>query len=304
MNPQDDIEELEGPFEQIAGATAAAGSNGSDSPPALTITVSPNKTFCKGTVQVTASSTKLFEVVTITFPDGSTKSGASPYIVTYTAKEDDCGKNVTFSATGGSSTSASTNIDVIKVEFQSLHTDAADTFYVDDENDPNGKHRLGVLVDITAKVMLTPKQNVVPSNLKFRMDQWVNGHVGWIYALDNSPLDTTQQKIGEDEPPNLGRAEPDSYVADTGVLTMVFTDTPGRAIAKVNEHSYGSVRADFKAADYLQMKTDSGNWQTIGKLEWHWMGGVGLNPDTGDDGGVPEATGSQNSDTPRTPANP
>lgn len=301
---KEDLEELEGPYEQIAGTEAVLVSEGSDNPPALTIYVSPNKTFCKGTVQVTASSTKLFEEITITFPDSSAKSGQSPLIATYTAKDDDCGKTVTFSATGDYSTSASTSIDVIKVEFESLSTEGGATQYLDDEEKP-GNTRLGVIVDITAKAKLTPKQDSIPSNLKFRLDQWVNGHAGWIYRPgDNTPLNPNDQRIGEDEPPDLGRKEEDSYDSTTGILTMVFTDTPGKSVSKTSERLYGSVQADLKAADFLQMKTDSGNWQTLGKLEWHWIGGVQLNPPSGHHGRVPEATGSANSETPRTPTNP
>jgi hypothetical protein len=298
---ENDIEELEGPYEQIASVHSVLGSGSSDSPPALSIYVSPKRMFCKGTVKVTATSNNLFETITITFPDGSTRSGQSPLIVTYTAKDDDCGKTVIFTATGDYSSSASTNTDVIKVDFESLSTDGSPTQYLADNP---GYRRLGAIVDITAKVRLTPKPDTLPSNIKFRLDQWVNGHVGWIYIVGSNAPSNPKQKIGEDKPPALGRKEADNYDSDTGILTMVFTDTPGKRILIASEHFYGSIRADLKAADFLQMKTDSGNWETLGRLEWHWIGGVVLNPPNGPYGSVRGSEGSRSSDTPRTPANP
>lgn len=270
----------------------------------LQISASPEHILCGGTAQIYVSSVHLFETITLVFPDNSTQTAQAPLILTYTAKDDDCGKTVTFSATGNLSNGASASVDVIKAEFESLTTAGGTTEYLADEENKNHS-RLAVIVDVTAKIKLTPKPDSIPPNFKVQIVQWVNGHSGWLYLPnDNAPLDSTDQLIGEDKPPELEKIEDDSYDSTTGIITFKCNDSPGRSVGASTQSRVGSVRADLKAADYLQIKSDNNSWKTLGKLEWHWIGGVYFQPSNGPYGGFAPASGSEFTGSPSTPSNP
>lgn len=252
----DDIEELEGPFEQIAGASLTGGSDGSCCSVSLSLpfAVCSDK-HIQGTATATGPNSDGSTVYVIQ-PDDTVVQDTKTVTVDFIPRDKDAGTTVKFQA-GASCACGDVvtwNVDVVKATLKTFTILGTDVIW------ENGK--LGARIYLFASVKVSPPNN--RSKISVQIVQTVASIVGINRGRLGDPTFIPDRKVDTEFKPDAPINGSDETIVIEG------GDFPGfiPVIVDANTPHLLELYMDAIFWTYLQVKCDSGDWHTLGKAEW------------------------------------
>jgi len=179
---------------------------------------------------------------------------------------------------------------VAEIQFVSLEAIGGSTVVT--PNAGGGKtYSAFVFMEGRAKVDPPEASNAVGATVQ--LVQYGGG--GHHYTISGTPI---QDYIngGQDGDINRSVSQEEEY------FTVLGDDAPFLGFSATEWSNLSSLQTLLSMNVYLQYRINSGDWKTMGRMNWFWSGG--LDSSKAASGGVPDATGSANSESPVNPANP